>query len=175
MFSRILVAAFLTVLSLPAYCQSPPANQTSTVPDYVLYDRFLYRVMWFEDQANSLKAKGKDDSFMRSWMKRNAGLTTQEESNLKAIAADCEAQTAAAMSAAKALAASGVNPSTSQQIQALLGQRQQTVLVYMGQLQNVFGPARYTLLDAFARGIVRFGAGAAIPAGFVPKPPAAGK
>ena len=32
MLSRILVAAFLTILSLPAYCQSPPANTRTTVP-----------------------------------------------------------------------------------------------------------------------------------------------
>ena len=173
MFSRVLVAAFLTVLSLPAYCQSPPANQSSTVPDYVLYDRFLYRVLWFQSQANNLKAKGKDDTFMRSWIRVHAGFTTQEESSLEAIAADCEAQTSAALSAAKALAASGVNPSTSPQIQSLLGQRQQAVLSHMSQLQTAFGPARYVVLEAFARQIVRFGANAAISVGIVPKAPPA--
>jgi hypothetical protein len=173
MFSRILVAAFLTVLSLPAYCQSPPAMQTTAVPDYVLYDRFLYRVTWFETQANNLKAQGKSDAFMRSWMRLHAGLTTQEETTLKAVAADCEAQTSATMSAARALVAAGANPSTSSQVQALLSQRQQTVQGHMGQLQSAYGALRYAMLDAFARKIVQFGAGPAVPAVFVPKPPAA--
>jgi len=78
MHPRLLVAAFLAVLSPPAYCQSPPAANPTTVPEYVLYDHFLSRVVWFEARANSLKAQGKDDSFMRSWMQQYAGLTSQE-------------------------------------------------------------------------------------------------
>jgi len=173
MTSRILVAAFLIVVSLPAYCQSLPAKQTTTVPDYILYDRFLHRVMWFQGIADNLKAQGKDDTFMRSWVKANAGLTAGEESTLKAIAADCEASTSAAMDAARALIPTAASPGVAQQIQALLSQRQQTVQDHVSQLQTALGPARYALLDAFARQIVKFGARAAIPAGFVPKPPPA--
>jgi hypothetical protein len=167
------VVAFLAVLSLRAYCQSPPAMLTTAVPDYVLYDRFLYRVTWFESQANNLKAQGKSDAFMRSWMRLHAGLSAQEETTLKAVAADCEAQTSATMSAARALVAAGANPTTSSQVQSLLSQRQQTVHGHMGQLQSALGTLRYAMLDAFARKIVQFGASAAVPAGFVPKPPAA--
>ena len=106
MRSRIPGLAFLTVLVLPAYCQSLPTTTPKTIADYILYDRFLYRVMWFEGQANHLKAQGKDDSFMRSWVKVHAGLSPQEMSSLMAIASDCEAQTASTLTAAKALAAS---------------------------------------------------------------------
>jgi len=49
----------------------------TNVPDFVLYDHFLFRVVWLENQANTLKAQGKDDTFMRSWMQTNAGLTSQ--------------------------------------------------------------------------------------------------
>jgi hypothetical protein len=129
--------------------------------------------MWFQDIANNLKAQGKDDTFMRSWVRMNAGLTVQEESVLEAIAADCEANTSAAMSAAQALAPTAANPGVAQQIQSLQAQRQQTVLSHMSQLQSAFGPARYALLDAFARQIVKFGASAPVPVGFVPNPPPA--
>lgn len=173
MFSRTLVAVFLTVVSLPAYCQGQPAKQASAVPDYILYDHFLFRVTWLENQANNLKAKGKNDTFVRSWMRVNAGLTAEEESNLKAIAADCEAKTSATLSAAKALASTAASSAGAQQFQALLSQRQQTVLDHMNQLQTAFGPARYAVLDAFVRQTVKFGANAAIPPGFAPKQPAA--
>jgi hypothetical protein len=45
------------------------------------------------------------------------------------------------------------------------------VLNHIAQLQGALGPARYAVLDAFARGIVKFGANTAIPAGLVPKAP----
>jgi len=151
---------------------SPPANQTTTVPNYILYDRFLHRVMWYQGIADSLKAQGKNDSFMRSWIRMNAGLTAQEESTLEAIATDCEASTSAAISAAQALIPTAASPGVAQQIQALLSQRQQAVMSHMSQLQTAFGPARYAVLDAFAHRIVKFGAGAAVSVGFVPKPPA---
>jgi len=171
MFYRPVVAAWLMVFGLSAYSQSLTVAQSTPVPDYVLYDRFLYRATWFEVQANSLKAQGKDDKFMRSWMRLHGGLSIQEESTLKAVAADCEAATSAAMSSAKALVASGANPTVSSQVQFLLGQRQQAVVNHMGQLQTAFGATRYAVLTAFAHQIVRFGAGPSIPAGFVPKPP----
>jgi hypothetical protein len=173
MLARILVAAFLAALSLPAYCQTPSTNQVTAVPDYVLYDHFLFRVVWLENQANALKAKGKSDTFLRSWMRVNAGLTAQEESNLKAIATDCEAKTSATLSSAKALASTAAGPAGAQQFQALLSQRQQTVADHVGQLQTAFGPSRYVVLDTFIRQTVKFGTNAAIPPGFVPKQPAA--
>lgn len=169
MFSRVLVAASLTVLSLPAYCQSPPAKQATTVPDYILYDHFMLRVVWLETQANNLKAQGKDDTFLRSYIKLQAGLTTSEESSLKSISADSQAQTTAIMNSAKALVAAGAIPATSQQVQALLSQRQQIVVNHMSQLQAAFGSARYAVLDAYVRQNVKLGASVSIPAGIAPK------
>ncbi|MEI9971566.1 MAG: hypothetical protein WDO73_05610 [Ignavibacteriota bacterium] len=133
----------------------------------------MYRVTWFEAQANTLKATGKDDTFMRSWMKVNASLTAQEESSLKAIATDCEASTTATKSAIQSLAAAGSSSAAIQQIQALINQRKQAVLSHMSQLQTSFGAARYAALDAFARRIVTYKSGPPVPPGFVPKPPPA--
>ena len=172
MLSRLLAAAFVAALSLPAYCQSPPAIQLTAVPDYVLYDHFLSRVMWLESQADNLKAHGKDDSFLRSWMKRNAGLTNQEEAKLKAIAADCHSKTAANAGAVQALAATGATAANSQ-VQALLGEQQQTVLSHVGQLQAAFGPTRYAVLDNFVRQTVRILVGPTAPPPAGLKPPSA--
>jgi hypothetical protein len=102
-----------------------------------------------------------------------ATLTAGEESNLNSIAADSQTTTSAIISSINALVSSGANPVTSQQVQALLSQRQQTVLNHMGQLQRAFGPAPYAALDTYIRQSVQFGANAPIPAGFVPKAPSA--
>jgi hypothetical protein len=128
MLSRVPVAAFLIVLSLPAYCQSPPANTLTNVPDFVLYDHFLFRVVWLENQANSLKAQGKDDTFMRSWMQTKAGLTSQETASLKAIAADCRNTTSAIVGSIQTLAAAGTSLAASPQAQSLVSQQRQAVL-----------------------------------------------
>jgi len=163
MHPRLLVAAFLAVLSLPAYCQSPPATNPTTVPEYVLYDHFLSRVVWFETRANSLKAQGKDDGFLRSWMQQYAGLTSQETANLKAIAADCHAQTSANLSAARAVAAAGAYTAGSQQAQSLASQQQQTVLGHISQLQAAFGAARFAVLDRFVHETVKILVGPPTP------------
>lgn len=171
MFSRILVGAFLAVLSLPAYCQSPPANNLTTVPDYVLYNHFLFRVTWLETQANNLKAQGKDDTFMRSWIKVNAGLTSAEEANLKAIAADCTAQNSAIVAAVQALAAANASPANNQQALSLRSQQLQMIQSHVTQLQAAFGTARYSALDAFVRRTVKIAIGTAPPPPASVKPP----
>ena len=171
MLLRVPVAAFLTVLSLPAYCQSPPASKLTNVPDFVLYDHFLFRVVWLENQANSLKAQGKDDTFMRSWMQTKAGLSDQETASLKAIATDCRATPSAIVSAVRSLAAAGANFATSQQVQSLASQRRQTVLDHMGQLQTALGPARFAVLDAYVRQTVKIPIGPAAPPPASVKPP----
>jgi len=157
------VAASLAVLSLPTYSQSPPANILTTVPDYVLYNHFLFRVTWFETQANNLKAQGKDDTFMRSWIKVNDGLTSTEEANLKAIAADCTARNSAIVTAVQALAAAGASPANTQQALSLRSQQQQMIQSHISQLQAAFGTARYSALDSFVRRAVKIAIGAAPP------------
>jgi hypothetical protein len=172
MHSRLLVAGFLTAFSLPANCQSPPATNLTTVPDSVLYDHFMFRVTWLESQANNLKAEGKNDSSLRSWIQRNAGLTSRETANLKAISADYQTKTSAIVGAVQALATAGTNLASSQQAQSLLSQRQQTVLDHISQLQTAFGPARYAVLDSFVRQTVKIQVGPAAPlASFVKPPP----
>jgi len=163
MFSRIFVAASLTVLSLPAYCQSPPASSPATPPARVFYDQFMFRVNWLQTQANNLKAQGKDDSFMRSYMQRSAGLTTQQAASLNAIAADCQAQTQALVGQIKALAGTAMTSAISQQVQSLLSQRQQAVIDHMSQLQTAFGAAQYAALDSFVHATVNFGGGSTPP------------
>lgn len=172
MYSRLLVAAFLTVLSLPAYCQSPPANQLTTVPDFVLYDHFMFRIVWLEKQANNLEAQGKDGTFMRSWAQRSAGLTDQETASLKAIALDCQTATSAILAAARAVAPASAHTAVPQQSQSLLSQQEQTILGHVGQLQTAFGPARFAVLDSFVRQTVRIVIGPAGPPPAFAKPPA---
>ena len=172
MLSRVPVAAFLIVLSLPAYCQSPPANTLTNVPDFVLYDHFLFRVVWLENQANSLKAQGKDDRFMRSWMQTKAGLSDQEIASLKAIAADCRNTTSAIVGSIQTLAAAGTSLAASPQAQSLVSQQRQAVLDHIGRLRTAFGPVRFGVLDAYVRDSVKIRTGSPPPPPAFVKPPA---
>ena len=172
MYSRLFVAGFLTALSLPAYCQSPPATDLATIPDPVLYDHFMFRVTWLESQANNLKAQGKSDSFLRSWIQVNAGLTSTGDDEPEGYSADYQTKTSAIVGAVQALATAGTNLASSQQAQSLLSQRQQTVQDHISQLRTAFGPARYAVLDSFVRQTVEIQVGPAAPLPSFVKPPA---
>ncbi len=149
MLSRILVLAALLGAGLPAPSQ---AQGQSTYPDsrLLVYDSLFFRVMWLEGQANKLVSQGKNDAFMRSAIRQQAGLTSQEEASLKAIAADWRANESAIETASKALIAAGARGPTSASLQSLAQQRKQMIADHINQLQTAFGPARFAVLDGYA-------------------------
>lgn len=108
-----------------------------------------------EENANELRAAGKNDNTPRHYIANNAGLNPQEEATLKAIAADYWAKTQAILSAGNALAASGI-PKGDQRYKDLANQRQQIALDHMSQIQTAFGPTRFSKLDRYVRSSVMF-------------------
>jgi hypothetical protein len=152
MLSKFFVATpvLLAIAGSLAFGQNPPTNYGKPIPDYVLYDSFLFRVTWADRQASKMASQGIDDTFYRTLIRRQVGLTTNEEAMLKAIAADWRRADSQIQKAIQAARASGV-PATSQGVQNLRSQRIQTVRDHIGQLQAGFGNMRFEVLDAFVR------------------------
>jgi hypothetical protein len=123
-------------------CQDPKFNPPPKVPDYVIYDAFFFRVSWSEEQANKLASQGKDSSFLRSAIRRQAGLTEQE-TTLKAIAADYRAQGDAILSVELALVAANPGAGGTRQLRDAVSQRIRAVNDHVAQLQAALAPARF--------------------------------
>ncbi len=143
--SRFGAAMLLATLGSVAICQTP---QTDTV---AFYAQFFFRVSWLEGQANKLESQGKDGTFLRSTMRRQVGLTAQEEAALKSVALDWSAKDAASIRAARTLISTGATPPGSQQLLDIRSSRQAATLDHITQLQTAMGPARFHRLDGFVR------------------------
>jgi hypothetical protein len=153
--SRATVATLLAAFVIPAVCQvapgPPPSNVNSVtgVPTYVLYRFFFFKVMYLQDLADKQKAKGQDDSFYRHWLQRQAGLTTQQETQLNAIASDWRTNDAAILGQIQQMAAAG--GAASPQFQTLRNQSEQLLLDHLSQLQTGFGPGSFYQLDLYVK------------------------
>ena len=165
MRSRVVPAVLLIALSFPAFCRTSGVNSVTGVPNDVLYHFFFNRVMWLQDQADKMLAQGKGDGAFRDLIRQQAGLTSQQESALNAIAADWRTNDAAILRQIQALAATGARGPTSPQLQALHSQRQQLVLSHLSQLQTAFGAVSFYLLDLFVHRTVKVTGPGVTPAG----------
>jgi hypothetical protein len=145
-------AVVWVALGVPAACQT---THTASVTD--LYSQFFFQVVFLEDEANRLKGQGQDDSYIRSTIQRQAGLTGAQGVAVASIALDWQSQDAALLAAARALAATGANSYNSPRMLDLQNQRQAIVLDHINQLQTSLGTAVFQRLDAFVHG--RFSSG----------------
>jgi hypothetical protein len=149
--SRVVFSVLLAAFAFPALCQKPQVTEVKQIPDYVLYDSFFHRVSWLNDLADNLAAQGKDGSVMRSAIGRQAGLTSQEEADLKAIVTYWRAATSTILSAAQSLTAAGERVGTSQLLQDLQKQRKHVTSESIDQLKATLGQARFKQFDVFVR------------------------
>ena len=149
-FSRVAAIALLAGLWAPAFGQSLNPTQYTDV-QLQMYDAFFFRVTWLEEQANKLAAQGKDPGFARSIIQKEAGLTAQEATALKAIAADWKAQKAPIAAAANAMMAAGASAGTSAPLLALRNQRDQMVAAHIDQTRAAFGTSRFPALDSYVK------------------------
>jgi hypothetical protein len=133
-----------------ALCQGN-VNSVSGVPTYVLYHFFFNRVVFLQNQADHLKAQGLDDSQIRHLIQQQAGLTSQQESLLNAIALDWRANNGSLLAQIRTLVAAGQKGPSSPQLQALHALVRQTVLTHVGQLQAGLGGGSFYLLDLYVK------------------------
>jgi len=144
---RVLVLALLAAIVPPVLSQT--TSQPSPIdPEILLYHAFLFRVAWFQDQADELATEGKVDSFMRSTVQREASLTAQEAVYLNTIARDWRNKDLAILTAMRARPGARAGGS-SPQLKDLAGQRLQNVVSHVSQLQSALGPARFPVLDYY--------------------------
>ena len=146
-FPRVLVMGLLVGSFLPGSTQSLQVIPMSRIPDHAIYDAFFFRVHWLDQQADGLTAKGRDGNVVRSRIRRQAVLNTQEETALKGIVADWFAAKSALVKAERAARASG----STEQVRQLLEQRKQNSINHVQQLRSAFGTFRFQLFDSFVR------------------------
>lgn len=153
--------AFLVLASVVAlHGQTSAQPAPAQWPDYTLFRFFFLHVAALERAADSLKAQGKDDEYMRAMLRSSAHLTDQEATLIKNVAANCNAgyaaatqQGMAALSAARAdhlaAPATPVSPAAVQQANALEQQRQQVILNCVATLQAQMLPFRFQTLHDY--------------------------
>jgi hypothetical protein len=132
----------------------------STFATGQLYHALFKQVAIFQQMANALQAKGKNNSGALHEVKRRVGLTDAEEAALNTIAATSIAAFEAGEKSANAIVTQFVNQNAKgtpmptalqQQYQAQKGQDLQAVLSAVQQLQTAFGQARFQILDNYVR------------------------
>jgi hypothetical protein len=165
MFPRLLVPVLLAGLGIPALCQKPQPTPATPVPDYILYDAFFYRVKWLGDLADKYTSRGKPASanHFRSLLRKQAGLTAQEDAALKAVVAGWRTGDVGIVTAGQALVKAGAVANDAR-LQALANQRQQLVANHVSQLQAAMKSARFQRLDSFVRASSTVKGAAAAPA-----------
>jgi hypothetical protein len=146
---RTLITLVLLLSGLSPVAVLAQVNSVTGVPTDVLYRFFFFRVMWLQDKADSLKAQGMNDSHLRHLLAQQAGLTTQQESQLIAIASDWRTADVTLRSQIQTLASSGAAALNSPQLKTLHLQQQQLVITHLAQVQAAFGPGAFYLLDLF--------------------------
>lgn len=149
---RALILVVLTAGG--ALCQAPSTPSTA-VPDEILYRAFFVRVVWLDDVARQIDAKGQDGSDARGRVRKEAGITLADEERLKSIAQRWKEQNDAIVAQMRALGNPDGTISNPQRAEQLTAQRRQAVLDGVNELKAVFGPARFARLESWIRATSR--------------------
>lgn len=156
---RLAVFAVLACCSQPSFVLGQSAL-SSDPPDSVVYHAFFRQIAAAEDTADSIRAKGKSDVSMRDAYKVRLGLTDAENTALKQIAQDCDAQYEAESSRgnkivldlkAKYPKGSDIPAYAVAQINNLERDRQKVMTDCVGRLRGQMGTSGFLKVDSFVR------------------------
>jgi hypothetical protein len=96
---RLSLPALVVIVGLGTTAQAgghevPAATSTSSdgLPEAVVYRQIFRHVLALQQDADALEKKGEDASRQRSFYKKNAGLTDEEDAILTGVAKDCLAE-----------------------------------------------------------------------------------
>jgi hypothetical protein len=145
---RALILALLAVSG--AFSQTSQSS-SSVIPDAVLYRAFLVRVVWLDDVARQIDAKGQDGSDARHRIRKEAGLTPAEEERLKSIAQRWKEQNDAIGAQLRALGKPDGTMSNPKRAEQLAGERDQVVMDRVNELKAAFELAKSEQMDKWIR------------------------
>ena len=144
-------ALILALLAVSGAFSQTSKSPSSVIPDVVLYRAFFLRVVWLDDVARQIDAKGQDGSDARGRIRKEACLTSAEEERLKSIAQRWKEQNDAVNAQLGALGKPDRTMSNPQRAEQLAGERDQVVMDRVNELKAVFGPAKSAQLDIWVR------------------------
>jgi hypothetical protein len=171
MKKRLVIAVCLTLLVagaasfgrhlFRAQSAAPPGNN---VPPQVAYRQLFHQVALFKRKADERRAQGQDDSFLRTFHKRQAKLSDEQAEALDKIASDCEDEVAQMDAQARRIVASfreqhakdklkpgEAPPPPPAELKGMQQQRDQIVLKAREQLRAAFGEAEFQRLDQYVQ------------------------
>jgi len=171
--SHLLILALLAGLAIPGFCQVSPTERCADVPDYTIYQVFFRRVLWLDGLADQLKSQGKADSFTRSLIQRESGITEKEAATLRTIAAEWIAKDATLVSAGQAAVASAGGPASAplQLLKDIRNQRIEALNDDFDRLRAALGYGRFPVLDHYVRRTCTISTPGSAPPGAPPPPP----
>jgi hypothetical protein len=147
----VLRALILALLAVSGAFSQTSQSSSSVIPDVVLYRAFFVRVVWLDDVARQIDAKGQDGSDARRHISKEAGLTPAEEERLKSITQRWKEQDDAIGAQLRALGKPDGTMSNPQRAEQLAGERDQAVMDRVNELKAAFGSARSAQLDTWVR------------------------
>ncbi len=126
------------------------------VPDSLLYQSLFQDVLVRKAFADHLHAQGKNDSFVRGSLAREAGLSAIEYNALESIATDFLAAHKAYFLARGAIyqqikSAGQATDAQKAQLRSLEDAHTASLQAHIDQLKAQFGAERYQALDAFCQ------------------------
>jgi hypothetical protein len=144
-------ALTLALLAVGGALSQSSQSPSSVIPDVVLYRAFFVRVVWLDDVARQIDAKGQGGSDARGRIRKEAGLTPAEEETLKSLAQRWKEQDSAISAQLSALGQPDRTMPAPQKAEQLAGERDRVVMDRVNELKAVFGPARSARLDTWIR------------------------
>jgi hypothetical protein len=152
--------------SITSYAQSPSTE--AVVPEFVVYEFYFHRIVYFDDFANKKEQEGKDGNSARAVVKNELGISDAQRAVFTRICkqslqdvASLDAKAAAIIQAAHARYPNGKLLSKEQvpQVPAELAQLQETrELVFKNakaQLMNYFGTASFPNIDSRVKAVIK--------------------
>lgn len=139
------------------------SQQTSVVPDYVVYNSIFRKVVSLRNKTIELQSQGRIGQNRYFPLQRDAGLTESQASALEAIAFDCRKQVSHQDEKAKAIVnafqsrflggrvPSGGSPPPPPELKAMWEERNAMILRARDQLRLALGAEQFTRFDNYAK------------------------
>jgi hypothetical protein len=172
MKKRFMIALSLSLVMVGAVAlgrqafqsRSVAPQQVNNIPPQVAYEQLFRQVNLFKHKADEKKRAGEDDSFLRTFQKRQAKLNDQQMKTLEKISSDCDDEVAKLDARAKQIIASfralhqneklepgKTPPPPPDELKPMQQQRDQIILQSREQVHIAFGDLEFQRFEQYVQ------------------------